>query len=104
MTGSVMSGDATKLVVVVNQASVYTSTDGGSTWFIAAGLPGAPYLIGSPVCSYDGSKIAVLALYNGSPANSYIYISTDGGATFAAQTGPGAGGQAYWNGLYIQSQ
>ena len=101
MTASTISGNGGKLVVVVNNISLYTSTNGGGSWSLAAGLPGAPYVIARPAISYDGSKIVVLAQNAGA---SYIYISIDGGATFVKQTGPGAGGLAYWYDLCIQSQ
>jgi hypothetical protein len=103
LTASAMSGNGNKLAVVVNDAALYTSANGGATWNSALGLPGSGYLIRKPVISYDGSRMAVLAF---SGANSYIFISYDGGASFAVQTGPGASGQADWGDgdIYIQSQ
>jgi hypothetical protein len=101
MTASTISGNGSKLVVVVNNTSLYTSTNGGGSWSLATGLPGTPYLVTRPAISYDGSKIAVLAQNAGA---NYIYVSIDGGATFVKQTGPGTGGLAYWGDLCIQSQ
>ena len=67
-------------------------------------LSGAPCLVRKPVISYDGSTIAVIDRSTSTSSPRYIHISTDGGATFVPQTGPGASGQAYWMDIRIQSQ
>ena len=84
-----MSGDGSKLVIV-NNGVLYTSTNTGASWTAATGLPvlTSPDALYPPSVSYDGSKM-MLYTYVSASAGGYIYTSSDGGATFTMETGPG---------------
>jgi hypothetical protein len=101
VSASAMSGDGNTLAVI-NSSALYTSTDNGTTWLIRTnGLPALtnPDTFSAPALSYDGSEIA---LYSRIVGNGYIYVSTNGGATFTQQTGPAASGYAAWNSIFMQ--
>ncbi len=105
ISSSSMSGNGNTLAIVDHTSGnsrLYLSTDGGSTWIQSStGLPAvtAPDSFSAPSISYDGSRIAVYTVLGGS--GNLIYISTNGGLSFAAQTGPGASGVANWLGIHI---
>ena len=70
------SADGTKLVAVVDNGQIYTSTDSGVTW--TAQNSGSPSLR-SVASSADGTKL-IAAVYVGQ-----IYTSTDSGVTWTAR-------------------
>lgn len=86
---AVMSADGEKIVIAtyngaVGEGLLYVSNDGGGTWQSIDTL--TPLGWQSLAMSADGSHIA--ASSEADAVNPGIYISTDGGATWALQTTP----------------
>ena len=85
-TGVAMSSNATKLVAVSTNGSLFLSTDSGVTWTASPGAPSS-YPWQAVASSADGTKL--VAAVNGG----YIYTSSDSGATWYASW---TAGSANW--------
>jgi len=78
------SADGTKLAAVrATDNSVYTSVDSGDNWTARTGASGGNGGWQSITSSSDGSVLA------GAMDGRYVYLSTDSGVNFAAQTSTG---------------
>ena len=82
------SADGTKLAAVVNDGSIYTSSDSGTTWSEQTAAGSRNWY--SITSSADGTKLAAV-VDDGS-----IYTSADSGTTWTEQTSPG---QRYWRSI-----
>lgn len=92
-TGVASSSDGTKLVAVVNNDYIYTSTDSGTTWTQRDPSGTSTAKNWSAVASSsDGTKI--VATTNGD----HIFVSTDSGATWTQR-----GSQAVWSAVASSS-
>ena len=86
------SSDGSKLAAVVENGSIYTSTDSGATW-IEQTSAGSRYW-SSITSSSDGTKLAAAV------SGGYIWTSNNSGVTWIAQTGAGSG---YWKSITSSS-
>jgi len=90
----------TKLAAVVYGGYIYTSTNSGTTWTARTSAGSKNW--GSITSSADGMKLAATVGNHDNEGNhggaddDYIYTSSDGGATWVAQTNSG---QRHWSSI-----
>jgi hypothetical protein len=84
------SDDGTKMVSATTGSTVYTSTDSGTTWTPHT-ITGSTHSWVGITASSDGTHLAMADYSDGATAGvkGYLYTSTDSGATWTQQTGPG---------------
>ena len=78
------STNGNKMVAVVPNGGIYTSSDSGSNWTLRTSAPTNAYW-GSVASSADGTKLFVGCLWNGGPMGG-VYTSGNSGQTWALQT------------------
>lgn len=92
----VSSEDGQKLAVLASDMNIYTSSDSGETWEVAAPLTGDDEYLVSLSSSADGEKLVV-------GGGSNVFISTNGGKSWKKQSGlPGdSENPSAWGNTYI---
>lgn len=102
--GVAISEDGARLYSVSRNGGLYASADSGATWVARPPQAAATYW-GLVACSPNGLIVtagAYVTAYGESPSGANIYVSSDGGLTWATRTPPPGQGIGWW-GPFAQS-